>query len=43
MCAGLGLLALDGVAGEGWLGLRIWVLLMVFAGAVIAGINPMRR
>ena len=43
MCAGLGLLALDGVAGEGWFGLRLWVLLLVFAGAAIAGINPMRR
>jgi hypothetical protein len=43
LCAGLGLLALDGVAGEGWLGLRIGVLVLVFAGAAIAAINPMRR
>jgi fucose 4-O-acetylase-like acetyltransferase len=43
LCAGLALLALDGVAGEGWLGLRTWVLLLPFAGAVIAGINPLRR
>ena len=43
VCAGLGLLALEGVAGEGWLGLRTWVLLLLFAGAVIAGINPLRK
>jgi hypothetical protein len=43
LCAGLGLLALDGVTGGGWLGLRIWVLVLPFAGAVFAGINPMRR
>ena len=43
ICAGLGLLALDGVAGEGWLGLRFWVLLLPFAGAVLAGINPLRK
>lgn len=43
ICAGLGLLALDGVAGAGWFGLRIWVLSLLFAGAAIAGINPLRR
>jgi hypothetical protein len=43
ICAGLGLLALDGVAGDGWLGLRVWVLLLPFAGAVLAGVNPLRR
>jgi fucose 4-O-acetylase-like acetyltransferase len=41
--AGLGLLALDGVAGAGWLGLRPGVLTAVFLGAVLAGVNPLRR
>ena len=43
LCAGLGLLALDGIAGEGWLGLRTGVLFLLFAGAIIAGINPLRK
>jgi fucose 4-O-acetylase-like acetyltransferase len=43
ICAGLALLALDGVAGDGWLGLRVVVLLLPFAGAVLAGVNPFRR
>lgn len=43
LCAGLGLLALDGIAGAGWLGLRTWVLFLLFAGAVLAGINPLRK
>ena len=42
-CAGLALLALDGVAGDDWLGLRLGVLLLPFAGAVLAGVNPLRR
>jgi fucose 4-O-acetylase-like acetyltransferase len=43
ICAGLALLALDGVAGHGWFGLRTWILLMPFAGAVLAGVNPFRK
>jgi fucose 4-O-acetylase-like acetyltransferase len=43
ICAGLALLALDGVAGQGWLGLRVEVLVLPFAGAALAGINPFRR
>jgi fucose 4-O-acetylase-like acetyltransferase len=43
ICAALGLLALDGIAGAGWLGLRSWVLFLLLAGAVIAGINPFRK
>ena len=43
ICAGLALLALDGVAGDGWLGLRPAVLLLPFAGAVLAGVNPLRK
>jgi len=39
-CGGLALLALDGVAGDGWLGLRLWVLALPFVGAAIAGVNP---
>jgi hypothetical protein len=42
LCAGLSFLALGGVAGDGWLGLRVGVLLP-FAGAVLAGINPLRK
>ncbi|NOR18549.1 MAG: acyltransferase family protein [Xanthomonadales bacterium] len=42
ICAGLALLALDGVVGDGWLGLR-FVLLLPFAGAILAGVNPLRR
>ncbi len=43
ICAGLALLALDGVAGDGWLGLRVVILLLPFAGAVLAGVNPFRK
>jgi fucose 4-O-acetylase-like acetyltransferase len=43
ICAGLAMLALDGVAGNGWLGLRPVVLLLPFAGAVLAGVNPLRK
>jgi ABC-type Co2+ transport system permease subunit len=43
ICAGLALLALDGVAGDGWLGLRVVVLFLPFAGAVLAGVNPFRK
>jgi energy-coupling factor transporter transmembrane protein EcfT len=43
ICAGLAMLALDGVAGDGWLGLRPVVLLLPFAGAALAGVNPLRK
>lgn len=43
ICAGLALLALDGVTGNGWLGLRISVLLLPFAGSILAGVNPLRK
>ena len=43
ICAGLALLALDGVVGEGWFGLRIGVLILPFIGAVLAGVNPLRK
>ena len=42
-CGGLALLALKGVAGDGWLGLQIWVLVLPFAGAALAGVNPVRK
>jgi len=42
-CGGLALVALDGVAGDGWLGLRLWVLALPFVGAAIAGVNPFRQ
>ena len=35
VCLGLALLALDGVAGDGWLGLRSWVLTLPFLGAAL--------
>jgi hypothetical protein len=37
--AGLALLALDGIGGNGWLGLRPWVLALPFAGAALIGIG----
>jgi len=43
MCAGLGLLALDGIAGGGPFGLRLGTLFMLFAGAALAGVNPLRK
>jgi len=42
ICAGLALLALDGVAGDGWLGLRVGALLLPFFGAALASVNPLR-
>jgi hypothetical protein len=41
VCAGLALLALHGIAGDGPLGLQIWFLLLPFAGAALAGVNPL--
>jgi fucose 4-O-acetylase-like acetyltransferase len=43
VCAGLALLALHGIAGDGPLGLNLWVLLMPFVGAALAGVNPLGR
>lgn len=43
ICGALALLALDGIAGSGWLGLRIGVLVTLFLGAVLAGVNPLRK
>ena len=40
ICAGLALLALGGIGGEGWLGIRVWVLLLPFVGAGVAGVLP---
>ena len=42
VCGGLSLLALMGIGGEGKLVLNIWVVLMPFVGAALAGVNPMR-
>lgn len=41
-CVGLALLALGGVGGEGWLGLRVSVLPLPFIGAFVAGLWPVR-
>ncbi len=38
---GLALLALNGVGGDGWFGLRLWVVAMPFVGALVAGVNPL--
>jgi hypothetical protein len=40
-CAGLAMLALDGVGGEGWLGLRWIPLLTPLVGAGLAGFGPL--
>jgi hypothetical protein len=40
-CAGLAMLALDGVGGDGWLGLRWIPLLMPLIGAGLAGFGPL--
>jgi len=40
ICSGLALLALGGVGGEGWLGLRVGVMLLPFVGAGLAGVLP---
>jgi hypothetical protein len=42
ICAGLALLALNGVAGDGWLGLSVVALLLPFIGGALAGVNPLR-
>ena len=42
-CAGLAMLALDGVGGEGWLGLRWVPLLLPLIGAGVAGFGPFGR
>ncbi len=41
VCAGLAILALTGIVGEQWLGLRLYVLCLPFLGAVIAGLIPL--
>lgn len=41
--AGLAALALDGIAGDGWFGLRLGVLALPLAGAVLIGITPAAR
>jgi hypothetical protein len=40
-CAGLSMLALDGVGGQGWLGLRWIPLLTPLFGAGVAGFGPL--
>jgi hypothetical protein len=40
-CAGLAMLALDGVGGDGWLGLRWIPLLTPLIGAGLAGFGPL--
>jgi len=39
VCGGLALLALDGVGADGWLGLRLWVVVLPFIGAALAGVG----
>ncbi len=43
VCGGLSFLALDGIGGGGWLGLRWWVVLLPIVGAALAGVNPLAR
>jgi hypothetical protein len=40
-CAGLAMLALDGVGGDGWLGLRWVPLILPLIGAGLAGFGPL--
>jgi hypothetical protein len=40
-CVGLAMLALDGVGGDGWLGLRWVPLLLPLIGAGVAGFGPL--
>jgi hypothetical protein len=40
-CAGLAMLALDGIGGDGWLGLRWIPLLTPLVGAGLAGFGPL--
>ncbi len=42
-CAGLAVLALDGVGGDGWLGIRWIPLLLPLLGAGVAGFGPLGR
>jgi hypothetical protein len=42
-CAGLAMLALDGIGGNGWLGLRWIPLSLPLVGAGIAGFGPLGR
>ena len=42
-CAGLAMLALDGVGGSGWLGLRWVPLALPLVGAGLAGFGPLGR
>ena len=43
VCGGLAFLALGGIGGGGWLGLRWWVILLPLLGAVLARVNPLAR
>jgi hypothetical protein len=40
-CAGLAMLAMDGIGGQGWLGLRWVPLLLPLGGAGLAGFGPL--
>lgn len=42
-CGGLAMLALNGVAGDQWLGLRVYALCLPFLGAWLAGLLPSLR
>jgi peptidoglycan/LPS O-acetylase OafA/YrhL len=41
-CTGLALLALDGIGGDGFLGIRWGVILLTFAGGALLGMYPRR-
>ncbi|UCD23907.1 MAG: acyltransferase family protein [Gemmatimonadota bacterium] len=43
VCAGLSLLALMGIGGEGGMTPSIWIVLLPFVGAAVTGVNPLRR
>jgi len=43
VCAGLALIALHGVGGDGPLGIRLWVVALPLVGAALSGVIPLRR
>jgi len=43
ICGGLSFLALNGIGGSGWLGIRWWIVLLPIAGAILARVDPFSR
>jgi len=43
VCMGLTMLADEGMLGDGWLGLRIPAVALALGGAILTGVNPLRK